>query len=142
MVQQFWVGEDRKVTVCVDSYDNGIPRGWFYHTFREAESFESLSQFLVKMDVLLEELRCPQAYNTHRTFATLLHPQGRTDTSPLMRKGRKATFELQILFRHHSSWQGVIVWKDKNTQQYFRSVLELIFLLDSALRGLEDSAAS
>ena len=49
--------------------------------------------------------------------------------------GNAATFEMRILFRQHASWQGELLWLEKNTRQYFRSVLELITLLDSALRA-------
>ncbi|MBQ3574429.1 MAG: hypothetical protein IJA26_02060 [Clostridia bacterium] len=59
-------------------------------------------------------------------------------TSPV-RRGAKATFELQILFRQHSSWQGLLKWREKNIEQSFKSALELILLIDSALEGESDS---
>ena len=46
-----------------------------------------------------------------------------------------STFAVQILFRRNASWQGTITWIDKNKTQNFRSVLELIVLLNSALEG-------
>lgn len=142
MVEQFWVGEERKITVCVDSYDNGVFRGRFYNTCYDAGSFDSLSQFLLKTEALLEIIQAPQAYTTHRTFSRFLHPEEDSKFPSFFRKGNRATFELKILFRQHSSWQGVISWKDRGTEQYFRSVLELVFLVDSALRDMEGSAAS
>jgi len=57
-------------------------------------------------------------------------------------RGAKATFELKILFRQHTSWQGTVVWREKKTEHSFRSVLELVLLLDSALRELEESGAA
>ena len=142
MIQPLWVSESRKIMVCIDDYDNGILKGRFYHTGQGMSSFESLSQFLLKMEAVLEEMQEPQSYTSKRTFSSmLLFDHG--DARPgCFRKGSKATFELQVLFRQHSSWQGVVVWKDRNSEQSFRSVLELVFLLDSALRDLEGSAAS
>ena len=142
MIQQFWVSDERKLTVCIDSYDNGIFRGRFHNAYHEAESFESLSQFLIRMEALLEENQTPQAYTSHRTFSAMLRPDDEHPTPSDLRKGAKATFELKVLFRQHSSWQGVITWKERNAEESFRSVLELVILMDSALRDMEGNVAS
>jgi hypothetical protein len=142
LIQQFWVSDNRKMTVCIDSYDNGILRGRFYNAYHEAGSFESLSQFLIRMEALLEENQTPQAYTAHRTFSAILQPDDESSTPSGLRKGAKATFELQVLFRQHSSWQGVVIWQERKAEQSFRSVLELVILMDSALRDMEDSVAS
>ena len=136
MVQRLWVHENRKTLVCVDSYENGVLQGRFYTAFQGMESFDSLSQFLVQMESILEENRAPQSYTASRSFSTFLQPDAVSTTSGDIRQGARATFELQILFRQHSSWQGLIVWQDKKIEQSFRSVLELILLMDSALRGM------
>lgn len=142
MIQPFWVSENRKITVCIDDYDNGVLRGRFYNAYRDVSSFDSLSQFLLKVESTLEAVQEPQSYTSHRTFCAMLPLDDNMNFPAYFRKGAKATFELQVLFRQHSSWQGIIVWKDKNSEQSFRSVLELVFLLDSALRDLEGSVAS
>ena len=46
---------------------------------------------------------------------------------------RKAVFRIQILFREHYTWQGKLVWQDENQEAVFRSVLELIQLIDEIL---------
>ena len=142
MIQSFWVSDSRKMTVCVDDYDKGILRGRFYNAFHDAGSFESLSQFLIRMEALLEESQTPQSYTSHRTFSQILRPDGGTPPPAPAQKGRKATFELQVLFRQHSSWQGILIWKERGAEQSFRSVLELVMLMDSALRDMEGSVAS
>ena len=142
MIQQFWVCGDRKITVCVDGYDGGIFKGRFYHACQDAVVFQSLSQFLIRIENLLEELQAPQSYTAHRKFSALLCPDADTTLAAQTCKGAKATFELQILFRQHSSWQGILLWKERKEERSFRSVLELVVLLDSALRDLEGSAAS
>ena len=142
MIQPFWVSDSRKMTVCVDDYDNGILQGRFYNAFHDANRFESLSQFLIRMEALLEESQAPQAYTSHRTFSQILKPDDGSAPPTPVRKGMKATFELQVLFRQHSSWQGILIWKERGAEQSFRSVLELVMLLDSALRDMEGSVAS
>ncbi len=142
MIQPFWVSDNRKMTVCVDGYENGTLRGRFYNACHGMCGFESLSQFLIRMEALLEETQTPQSYTSHRTFSSILCPDEDTEIPQHSRKGAKATFELQVLFRQHSSWQGVIIWKERNVEQSFRSVLELVILMDSALRAMEGSVAS
>ncbi|MBQ7103601.1 MAG: hypothetical protein IJN89_06040, partial [Anaerotignum sp.] len=44
-----------------------------------------------------------------------------------------ATFELEIIFRQNASWQGNIVYAEKGLSSSFRSVLELLSLMDSVL---------
>lgn len=45
----------------------------------------------------------------------------------------KETFVIQILNQQNSTWQGIITWTEGKTSQPFRSLLELIKLIDSAL---------
>ena len=84
----------------------------------------------------------PQSYNRLRTFAQT--PDGeRAENSPIgPLTGDVATFELKILFRQHASWQGTILWKEGRQEQSFRSVLELIHLMDNALRTQENSVVA
>jgi len=141
LVQKLWVPENRKTIVCIDSYEDGVFQGRFYGADQEEQSFRSLSQFLVMMDDMLEQNQTPQSYTTPRSFSTLLQPTSSFGTSGGIRRGVRATFELQILFRQHTSWQGVVLWQDQRREQSFRSVLELILLMDSALRGLGEKEA-
>ena len=54
--------------------------------------------------------------------------------------GKEATFLIKILFREHSTWQGVIYWRETGEKQAFRSFLEMIMLIASALEsGKEES---
>lgn len=46
-----------------------------------------------------------------------------------------AAFQITIYFHQHTSWQGTIRWAEQNEERCFRSTLELILLLDTALRG-------
>ena len=141
MVHQ-WIDPRRKNIVCVDSYENGVLEGRFYNPCRDMERFSSLSQFLIKMEETLDQQQMPQSYTLPRKFSTLLQPeQGGMDVSSV-RRGRKATFELHVIFRQNTSWQGTLLWRDQNVEHSFRSVLELVILMDSALRSLEGSGVA
>ncbi len=67
MSRQRWEGENRKTLVCVDSYDNGILCGRCFDAYYGMERFDSLSQFLIKMEARLEAFQTPQAYTIPRS---------------------------------------------------------------------------
>ena len=127
-------GEEYRTTlVCVDSYQKGVPQGRFYNPYMEAEqTFQSLTQFLQGMERTLEMMDFPKAYTTTRTFAPL--PDCATGPPLSQSKpGTQATFAIKILFRQNASWQGSITWLEGKREQSFRSVLELILLMSTAL---------
>lgn len=43
------------------------------------------------------------------------------------------TFVIKILDRQNSTWQGNILWVDQQNEQYFRSALEMLKLIDGVL---------
>lgn len=132
---RLWGNEYRLTILCVDSYDNGVLAGRIYNPYVEGGvEFNSLSQFLVLMEDLLDEMDFPQSFTATRNFAEPQERFRKMIDSPV-KSGKLATFSLKILFRQNSSWQGSIVWNGKEKEERFRSVLELILLLDSALRG-------
>lgn len=141
MLQQVWAGENRKITVCVDSYDGGVLKGRFYNNYQEMEQYESLVQFLTKVEAVLEEQQIPQSYTVLRKFSDHIPAGEGTVASRRIRKGKIATFEMQVLFRQHTSWQGVLIWRDRKMEKSFRSVLELVLLMDSALQAQKEGVA-
>ena len=44
---------------------------------------------------------------------------------------------VRILFRQNASWQGSVLWREGGQEERFRSALELVLLMDSALRTLK-----
>lgn len=127
-------GEEYRTTlVCVDSYCNGVLRGRYYNPYMAAEqTFESLTQFLQGMEKNLEKMDFPKAYTATRTFAPI--PE-RSNGPPQnqYQPGKQATFAVKILFRQNASWQGSVTWLEGKREQSFRSALELILLMSTAL---------
>ena len=133
MAQRVWGEGYRTTLVCVDSFEKGVPRGRFFNPYMESEqSFESLTQFLQSMETVLDSMDFPRAFQTVRTFAPLPNnnsPPGE-ETG---RTGKLATFAIRILFRQNASWQGSVTWLEGKSEQSFRSALELILLMSTAL---------
>ena len=135
-----WGNEYRATTVCIDSYDTGVLTGRFFNPYLDTgQTFESLTQFLCQMEQVLNTMNFPQSFTATRTFAET--PTGcPRERMPEFHKGQKATFVVKILFRQNASWQGSVVWQEGGREQSFRSVLELIFLMDSALNAAAERA--
>lgn len=129
----------RTTIICVDSYNKGILSGRYYNVGHEDEvvAFHSLIQLLSGMERKLDELNYPQSYTAIRSLVPLPEPISGGVKDANRNKGELATFSVKILFRQHTSWQGIITWQEKKTEQTFRSVLELILMLDGALGGCE-----
>lgn len=53
---------------------------------------------------------------------------------------KKGTFIVQILNSQNDSWQGTVTWTEKKETTPFRSVLELIQLMDGALEAVQAPA--
>lgn len=137
MIERIWRSENQKILVCIDSYKNGNPQGRLYNSYAGDSCFESLSQMLILVEEMLEDLQSPQSYTTCRSFSHLIEPLDIGCDNNRNQTGEEATFELRVIFRQHTSWQGVLRWVEQRQEQSFRSVLEMILLMDSALRGLE-----
>lgn len=50
----------------------------------------------------------------------------------------KGTFIVHINSRQHATWQGEVVWAEKNKSMNFRSALELMKLVEGALDSNEE----
>jgi hypothetical protein len=49
-----------------------------------------------------------------------------------------ATFVIEILFRQNATWQGRITWIDGREAVYFRSMMEMLGLMESALAACRE----
>ncbi len=136
-------GEECRTTmVCIDSYENGVPVGRIYHPhLASARPFCSTMQFLQEMERLMDQMEFPKAFTAIRTFA---HPSVCSTGPPGMERltGSSATFAVKLLFRQNASWQGSVTWIESQQEQGFRSVLELLLLMDSALRNEAEASSA
>ena len=128
---------------CKHSDFSGVLMGQYLSAPFE---FNSLFQMIMKMEEVFDEKRFPEAYLTPRVF---LASRAKTDYAekgevadmanidelkPRLTGGTpKCTFEINVMFRQNATWQGQILWVEKNLKQSFRSVLEMLKLMDEAM---------
>jgi len=131
-----WGNQYRTTTVCVDGYDDGVLSGRIYNIhLDEGIAFYGVMDFLKKIETLLDDMKFPQSFSENRVFQAPTGSPLKEPPSSGPKNGDVATFSLRILFRQNASWQGSATWVEGRQEESFRSVLELLLLMDSALSG-------
>ncbi|MBR0474217.1 MAG: hypothetical protein IJJ19_04370, partial [Erysipelotrichaceae bacterium] len=52
--------------------------------------------------------------------------------------GELGTFIIRVQHRQNSSWQGRITWVEQDKTLYFRSIWEMMKLIDSAMEQFKE----
>ena len=121
----------REILICADSHKKGVLSGRLFFPGRKAEVFSCLTQCLLRVNSLLDEEGQLQSFTEPRTFRQRQLPECLPAPEDSLPQGAIATFHLQVLYRRNSSWQGKLVWMEQDQLQSFRSVLELMMLIES-----------
>lgn len=133
--------------ICVDGILRGDEMGRLYHVFSERPFyFQDTGRLFKTMDTILDYLDFPQASMTSRRFIDREDKtvRGKKTVMEVKNKkakeqrGNKATFIVHVRYRQHASWQGEVTWVESRQSVGFRSALELMKLIDSALDGAEE----
>ena len=133
MSTKAWDNEYRTTQVCVDEKADGKFCGRLYNPYWEGGvPFSSVMEFLTRMEELLDQMQFPQSFTAKRTFGGTPAQGTVSPTSLNVRQGKEATFYLKVLFRQNASWQGTVKWVEAGQEESFRSVLELLLMMDSA----------
>ena len=124
----------RQMTLYISGYADKNIQGLFHASeYGIMTEFHNLTQLLFLMDDLLENSN-PTAgghffwWKSRHRSRNLLQNRERG-------KQTLATFQITRFTRKGYSWQGEIHWVETGETLLFRSALELIQILDSALRA-------
>lgn len=141
MAQGIFNGAPNLVSVCIDRKTENDISGRMYHLYcREPIPFLSAGELMIQMERLYDALNFPQAAMAGRHFRPSRAGQINKETDRCQRvedmeqyKGEIATFVVHVQYRQNATWQGKVVWADEQRECNFRSALELIKLMDSAM---------
>lgn len=145
---QWYIGTPSGVVLCVDHLQEGQIHGRFYHGYsREALKVEGITKLLFQMEKFFDSINFPHPGTNERTFQEKAQGVGfkaervktMSDDELLSKHGDLGTFIIRVQHRQNSSWQGRITWMDQNKTVYFRSVWEMIKLIESALNTIDGS---
>ena len=143
---QWYIGAPNGVVLCVNGSNEGDLSGVFYHSYStEAVPFSGIGQMVLRMEKLYDYLRFPYPGTNSRTFGeekklTRLTEERKkimSDDALLSKHGDIGTFivrvQHRVQHRQNSSWQGRITWMEEDKTVQFRSVWEMIKLIESAV---------
>ena len=132
------------VNVCIDGFENGEFSGRFFHKYEKAPvCFEHFMGMVKQMEDLYDTIGYPQATSHKRSFLKEEKrvvekrtdmPVAWNDEELGSQKGAIATFYVLVKGRTNATWQGEVVWVERGLVKKFRSVMELMILMDNALK--------
>ena len=142
------------ICACIQSDDNADYQGLIYHQYADNPiPFDGMTDFMMKLEELYDEWDFPQ-----RGLAPRVFKQGSrddigdkkknlSDKLPIEvisetngvrnvqnKKGKLGTFIIQVVYRQDATWQGHVIHQEKNEKTDFVSALELVKIMDRALR--------
>lgn len=129
------------VMLRVTSYHERCLKGTLSGALVEGEvAFRSTIELLSQIEDMMDQAQLPQRNEESRAFRPAAPPAGGTagavgETAPAI-----ACFHLSVMFRQNATWQGCLFWADLGMEANFRSVLELLNLMDNALSGAGEAA--
>ena len=138
-MSKFIPTDARACVVKVTGYDNRVPEGSLYNINLPGEvPFIGFMDLFMRMDGVFDENHAPRTTLKRRSF---------TDEAPAIPEPEQeapvedplATFRIRVHFRQNASWQGSVQWAEENTEAGFRSALELMYLMDTALAPAESA---
>lgn len=143
----WYIGAPNGVVVCIEGLEDGRISGRFYHAYSaEAILFLNEEQLLFQMEKFFDEINFPYPATGNRSFVEKRQENGEhkersrvmSDEQLLSRHGDKGTFIIRVQHRQNSSWQGYITWMEENRTVHFRSVWEMMKLIESAMDTVSD----
>ena len=139
---QWYIGAPNGVVLCINGSNEGDLSGVFYHSYStESVPFSGIGQMVLRMEKLYDYLRFPYPGTNSRTFGeekkltrmTEEREKIMSDDALLSKHGDIGTFIVRVQHRQNSSWQGRITWMEEDKTVQFRSVWEMIKLIESAV---------
>ena len=153
--------------VAIDGREEGCISGRVYsQRLKEPFPFRDTTGLLLEIEELLDKQDFPRAFQRKRTFAEQPRRKKPTenrsgshagaspdsddgespDERPFMdadmvknAKGEVFTFDINIITRQNTSWQGYIDWLDGSGKVAYNSVLELLSMITERMEELGKS---
>ena len=143
------------ICACIDSDDNADYQGLIYHQYADNPiAFDGMTDFMMKLEELFDEWDFPQRGLAPRVFKKGSRDdigykkKKLSDKLPIEviseangvrnvqnKKGKLGTFVIQVVYRQDATWQGHVIHQEKNEKIDFVSALELIKIMDRALKA-------
>ncbi|MBQ3481460.1 MAG: hypothetical protein IJH48_03865 [Oscillospiraceae bacterium] len=139
---QWYIGAPNGVILCVDAMGSGGPAGRLFHSYQtDGIPFDGADQMVFHMEELFNALNFPHPGTNERSFTSAKKAEAHyterdrimKDEALLSKHGDLGTFIVRVQHRQNSSWQGRITWMEQDKTISFRSVWEMVKLIESAV---------
>lgn len=144
---QSYIGVRNGLVVCIDGCKGVDYKGRYYHSYsKDPFTFSSPEEMLNQIQTFFDEMRYPFNGNNERSFGDTKNTKTNNkelkkvmkDKELLDMKGDLGTFIIRVQHRQNSSWQGRITWMEEDKTLSFRSIWEMMKLIDSAMEQYRD----
>ncbi len=142
MGNELYIGAPNGIVLCVDGLNEAGIQGCFYHSYsNDPVRFATLGELLFRMEGFFDRINFPHRGNSDRTFTNepphYFREKERnkvmSDQELLGHKGQQETFIVRVQHRQNNTWQGRITWAEKNKTLTFRSIWEMVHLMENAI---------
>ena len=127
--------------ICVDELGEGGIRGRVVsRRLTEPMPFSDVGHLLLQLEEVFDRQNFPQASERRRTFGARQEEsslplaqtleQGMDPEEVARAAGQVTTFDLYVITRRNTTWQGFVDWLDGSPRSHYKSVLELLKLID------------
>lgn len=125
------------VNVCIDRRGEGGCEGRLYcGYYPQAISFYGEYAIIKIMEKLMDAINYPQVSTITRCYKQKKFSEKQewrrifSGKEIMKEKGKLTTLAIYVQYRQNSTWQGELFWSERNMLRHFRSVLELLKLID------------
>ncbi len=143
---QWYIGTPNGVVLCIDDRKEEKIRARCYHAYQEDPvEVETFEEMIFAMEHFFDSLNFPHPTTNERSFRpkdpvyhqTLERKKIMADETLLSRHGDLGSFIIRVQHRQNSSWQGRITWMEEDKTVHFRSIFEMVKLIESALDSVQ-----
>lgn len=133
-----------KTLVCIDGIFHADMTGRLFNPYiRGPIKFFGMIGMVRELENMMDEFSFPESTFRYQTFREENYGPRQKNVREVRRFmsddilqqkfGEQATFVVQVQFRQNATWQGTIQWLEEKESRKFRSLLEMIKLMDEAL---------
>ena len=123
----------RSSILAINEYDDTHFSALLYNEYWDGtKEIRSIQEFIKVLDELFGNEGFPMESYRKRSFLDCDEGVIKSEVgTKSVATGKLGTFSIQIQYRNNATWQGTVTWIEKNNKEFFRSALELFFLIDS-----------
>lgn len=124
---------NNQIYITLNHSEVGLCGQLQHHSFPRPVMFSGIEQLMKFVDYFIRQPGFPKSTVTYRKFTDGETEMKENPTEFVTEYKGKATFVISVLYCQNATWQGTVKWVEGEREENFRSLLELIKLMDSII---------